>query len=91
MSDAFYKSSFSLNYLTLMYDGDQLTVYSCWQRRSQNEAEEVMASGVTDGGQGVRRPPGKLNVKNGAPSEISWTVEYKSASTIFGNPLVLTF
>jgi len=24
MSDAFYKSSFFLNYLTLMYDGDQL-------------------------------------------------------------------
>jgi len=24
MSDAFYKSSFFLNYLTLMYNGDQL-------------------------------------------------------------------
>jgi len=24
MSDAFYKSSFFLNYLTLLYDGDQL-------------------------------------------------------------------
>jgi len=25
MSDAFYKSSFSLNYLTVLYDGDQLS------------------------------------------------------------------
>jgi len=29
MSDAFYKSSFFLSYLTLMYDGDHL-VYNCW-------------------------------------------------------------
>jgi len=50
------------------------------------------SSGVTDGGKGVRAaPPGKLNVKNGPPLEIPWTAEYKSASTIFGNPLVLTF
>jgi len=45
------------------------------------------------GGMGARRPPpsGKLNVRNGPPSEISWTAEYESASRIFGNPLVLTF
>jgi len=34
MSDAFYKSSFSLNYLTVLYDGDQLSWIlqqrSCW-------------------------------------------------------------
>jgi len=31
-------------------------------------------------GRGARRPPGKLNVKNGPPSEISWTAEHESAS-----------
>ena len=51
-----------------------------------------MSSGVTDGGARVRAaPPGKLNVKNGPPSEISWTAEYESGSTSFENPLALTF
>jgi len=50
------------------------------------------ASGVTDEGQRCAPPlPGKLNIKNGPPSEISQTAEYESASTIYGNLLVLTF
>jgi len=43
----------------------------------------ALTSGVTDGGRGARRPPGKLNVKNGSLLEISWTAEYESASTKF--------
>jgi len=30
MSDAFYESSFFLNFLTLIYDGDQLILARCW-------------------------------------------------------------
>ena len=48
-------------------------------------------SGVTDEARGARRPHGKLNVKNGPPSEISWTAERESASTIFGKQLILKF
>jgi len=42
-------------------------------------------------GADVRAAPWQARCKKWAPSEISWTAERESASTIFGNPLVLTF
>jgi len=53
----------------------------------------VVNSDVTDGGAGVRVSPlWQAKYKKLAPLlDFSWTAENKSASTSFGNPLVLTF
>ena len=50
--------------------------------------EMHLISGVTDGGRGANRPPGKLNVKTGPPPSLYFGIHY---SLVCSRLLVFAF